>query len=68
MIPLSRRVRYWSGAKRGAPTGEAEVISRVTVLDKTRCQRIRKDDGGSDYIALTHLELIKPDNDEPGTH
>lgn len=51
------RVRYWPGFRRGDARGTATVISDgVVKFGGTDCVRIRMDNGGTDYMALTHVE------------
>jgi hypothetical protein len=55
------KVNYWPGARHPEipPRGVATVISDGPVeFGGTECVRIRKPDGGTDYIALTHIEPI----------
>lgn len=47
---------YWSGAREGEPSGAGVTLTKRVYLGRTPCQRIQKDGGGTDYIALTHLE------------
>ena len=64
-----QRVRYSSGGRdvvgfdgavrRFEPSGEATLESgEVMFGGHTLCCFIRKDDGGHDYIAVTHLEHV----------
>lgn len=59
-IKKSDIVRCWPGTRTiGAHQYAAQVISDGTVkFGDTDCVRVRGIDGGSDYIALTHVELI----------
>jgi len=51
-------VKFWPGAKYG-PGKYAHVISDGAVqFGGTDCLRIRMADGGTDYIALTHIEVV----------
>jgi hypothetical protein len=55
------KVRYWPGVRRAEvpARGIATVISDGLVyFCGTPCVRIRKDSGGTDYIAVTHVEKV----------
>ena len=61
------KVNYWPGLRRWPdpkapeipPRGVATVISDGPVdFCGTQCVRIQKADGGTDYMALTHVERI----------
>lgn len=51
-------VRYWPGTRPGR-TAVATVISDgVVPFGGTDCLRIKQEDGGTDYIAITHVEKL----------
>lgn len=52
------RVLYWLGAMQGDASGTATVISGLVGFGRTPCYRIRKDSGGTDYLAATHLSAV----------
>lgn len=58
--PVGTRVAYWSGAKRGKPTGEGETIAPAANFNGTDCVRIARDGKSSDVMALTHVAVIVP--------
>lgn len=53
-------VKYWPGARHDDIPGKyAHIISNgVVEFGGTDCVRIRKVDGGTDYIAITHIEVV----------
>jgi hypothetical protein len=53
-------VKYWPGARHESIPGKyAHLISDgVVEFGGTDCVRIQKGDGGTDYIALTHVEVV----------
>lgn len=52
------KVRCWPGTLSGRHY-LAEVISDgVVMFGGTRCYRIRKEDGGTDYMAVTHVRPL----------
>jgi hypothetical protein len=53
---VGQTVRYWSGAKVGEPSGNAEILEGPVMMGRTQTYRIRKPNGRTDYIATTHLE------------
>jgi hypothetical protein len=54
---VGRPVLFWPGEKRG--TGRCgTVISEPAPFGGRACVRIRKVLGGTDYIAVTHVEPI----------
>lgn len=58
--PVGTRVKYWSLARAGEPTGTAVTIAAAgeSPIRDAAVVRIRRDRGGTDYIALTHVEPI----------
>jgi len=57
-ITKGERVRCWPGSRDGRHY-LAEVISDgVVEFGGTKCYRIRKDDGGTDYLAATHVVAL----------
>jgi len=51
-------VRYWPGLKEGRGRYAHIISDGVVEFGGTDCVRIRKVDGGTDYIALTHIEVV----------
>ena len=52
-------VKYWPGIKGEGPTRYAHIISDGVVKSGgTDCVRIEKSYGGTDYIALSHVEVV----------
>lgn len=56
-----RLVKYWPGSRHSSIPGRyAHIISDgVVEFGGTDCVRIEKADGGTDYIALTHVEIVE---------
>lgn len=58
--PVGTRVRFWSGARRGDPSGTGTTISEALLWSReSAVVRIQRDAGGTDYLALTHVEVIE---------
>ena len=52
-------VRVWPGLPgEGHRNYLATVLSDVTVFGDTPCYRVRKLSGGTDFMAVTHTELV----------
>lgn len=53
---VGQRARFWTGEKRGKPSGEGEIWNEATVLGgHTAVAWIR---GTGSCVALTHVEVI----------
>jgi hypothetical protein len=58
--PVGTRVRYWSGAKIGEPTGTGTVEAAPYMFGgHTLCAFISDPNRHSDHIAVTHLEALR---------
>jgi hypothetical protein len=53
--PTGTRVRYWKGAKRGAPSGEAVTRGKATLMCNVPVAWL---EGVSGCIALSHVEVV----------
>ena len=52
-------VKYWPGIRGEGPARYAHIISDgVVQFGGIDCVRIEKPHGGTDYIALSHVEVV----------
>ena len=59
------RVRYWSNLREGDPSGEAVTVEAAGLwCGSYGAVRIRRDSGGTDVIALTHVEAVPAKMDD----
>lgn len=57
-IPVDSQVRYWRGRRgKNEPSYIGRILSEPTKLGGTRGYYIRKENGGTDFIAATHVDL-----------
>jgi hypothetical protein len=61
--PVGARVLCWPGAFRRSRSFAGTVISEPRLFGNTATQRVRADDGHSDYIALSHMEALDGGDD-----
>lgn len=58
--PVGTRVRYWPLVRSGDPTGQATTSAPAELWPGgVAVVRVAKDGGGTDVIALTHVEVIR---------
>lgn len=57
--PVGARVRYWTAQRGGEPSGEGVTLAPAELWSGSYgAVRVRRADGRSDVIALTHVEAL----------